>query len=316
MFDDVAGLYGNPVILTYFRFDGAAPDGTVRPGADLTAMVRFDPVGAGCNDATGYCDPGAEIDWYINEVYQTTSTWTGYNGSLGGYIATFHTIAPQTPGYYSINAHRSNDIMFPFTVSAVDTDAGTVTNHLVSCEASTNPPAGQPCPCDGTELLLGYSVTVTKVGNGMAYLHVVIDGVEKYLFTTTTYDPDHGGIMAIPCLPSGTHSITIRGDDEPGTTVSMNIGSGDTTCYYYPCTAGCPESTVCGLCGNPPCSSVCVTNPCDNSCSPKPCTQCPSQTLCTTSPISIWDQIIAFINEQPVVALGGAAVLAYLLVKR
>ena len=44
-------------------------------------------------------------------------------------------------------------------------------------------------------------------------------------------------------------------EDFPG------VGTGNNHCMY-----GCPDSTSCGKCGNPSCSTACGTNPCANGC--------------------------------------------------
>jgi hypothetical protein len=306
-------VYGASVILTYFALDGVKPDGSAYPGADIQCMVRFDPAVAGCNLSTGYCDPGAQVAWYVNGVLMQDTVWSGYNPAFNGYVATFRFYAPSS-GSVMVTAESANTVQFPIDVSEIDQLAGKVTNHSVTCAANSNPAYGEPCPCEGGELLLGYSVNVTNVGNGMAYLHVFIDGAERYQFVTTTYDQNHGGIVAIPCPPDGTHSISIRGDDDIGATVSMVIGDGGSTCLYYPCYPGCPDSITCGLCGNAPCGDECITNPCTYGCPDySACGKCGNAACASTD---VFEQIIAFLTENPSITIGCAAAVGLLLLSR
>lgn len=132
-------MTGNLVKLTEMRVDGKSPDGTTRPGSDLAFIVKFDPVGAGCNDLK-YCNPGAIIEWYENGTFVTTGVATGYNGSLGEYAVSYHAIAPQS-GSITVTAKSLNKITWTISVSAIPT-GGTSCMSPSACRQSNNTQLG------------------------------------------------------------------------------------------------------------------------------------------------------------------------------
>ena len=317
---------GNNVQLSAVTLMGLAPDGTARPGADLDCIVHYDPIQSGCTGSypNDTCFPGANLQWYdTNGTLVRDSVATSYYSSLGVCVDAFPITAPMTAGTYTATARSGNVgvAYFPFTVSGTDTDAGTVRILDVYCGNDPDSNAS----CDGSQLIIYFLRDVVDPGNGMAYVDIYIDGMvvaASVTVSTTGGNPAYSSYTTTCPNASTSHTILVRGQNGDGGASILLPATGGSTCQYYPCSAGCPNAIGadrCALCGID-CAGICVTNPCDDSCTKKPCTQCPSQTGCLTTPpdgdVSIIDQILAFIAEQPVVAVAGAGVLAYLLIRR
>jgi hypothetical protein len=318
-------VYGANVQLTKLRIEGLKPDGTAYPGADIECMVRFNPYEAGCNPPTVYCDPGAndctcdpgaQIQWYVNGSIRQDTVWTGYIGDGIGYAATFRVIAPQS-GFTTVQAQSANTVDFSFETTATDQDAGIVSISDVYCGNSPYNNAS----CDGAILIIYFYRNIVEVGSGIAYVDLYIDGALRTANIPTSSTSYNGyDSYTIPCPTDGVdHTILVKGENDIGASVVLPAGGVGDPCATNNCASGCPDTygaNRCALCGID-CDTTCITNPCANTCSAKPCSQCPNQTGCIHPPggTGILDQILAFIQEQPVVALGAAGVLAYVLMK-
>jgi hypothetical protein len=111
-------LYGKPVLISIYRVDGLDLSGIPRPNASLDFIVAFNKDQAGCGDL-GYCDPGADISWYVNGTLMAEQPWTGENHSLGGYFATFHMRAPES-GLIKLSIRSKNMINLTYVVEGTE----------------------------------------------------------------------------------------------------------------------------------------------------------------------------------------------------
>lgn len=338
-------MYGKLVQIEKFRMEGCAPDGTCRPDADVECMVSFDPVESGCG-SDGFCNPGADVMWYVNGTQVQDTPWTGYDGSLDGYVATYRVKSPQT-GSMVVTAKSANTITFNITVSATDTQAGQIAVSSVAClnqENSHDSPV-PPCICAGNDLTIYFTSTFKSVGNGMAYYDVLVNGTIVYpnqVDSTTDPIGHHRGSVTIDCPPSNS-TITIRGKNDSGD--SITIGStvvippgqtfcddGNTRCVNNSLMSWCTRDGVgswvdnaAGSCGDDPtpvCTRPCTSDYCDGSGNKYKCyggCASPNGETCTggvTPPVdnpSSTDDILAritgFYNDNKIVSIVGIALL-------
>ena len=231
-------MYGKPVTITELRAEGMAPDGTARPGADLEFMVLFDEGEAGCSttgSTDGFCNPGADISWYLNGTFVDSNPWTGYNGSLGGYVATHGFVAPMS-GSVTVMAKSLNTVTFPtVTVSATDTDAGIAYIEDVLCGDNPN----YACGCESGMLKIWYTVDKAVAGNGMAYVDVLIDG--NVIAENIVVSLGSRGRMyySTPCPSSSVaHTITVRAVGGNSDTVTLPAGGAGGGGYNPPVDTG------------------------------------------------------------------------------
>jgi hypothetical protein len=265
-------------------------------------MVLYDPGGAGCDYVTQFCNPGAQIQWYVNGALKQDTNWSGYNGSLGGYVATFRTTAPSS-GSVTITAESANTVPFEFAVTATDQDAGIVSVSDVYCGNSPNSNAS----CDGANLIIYFYRNVVETGSGVAYVDLYIDGALRSSNIPTSSSVGGYDSYTIACPTDGAaHTILMKGKYDAGASVVLPAG-GD-PCLANRCGAGCPDeySSICESCYNPPCGTGCPdvgTCACD-------VTKCGSG-----GSVEIIDTIVKFISDQPVLALIGAGAIAYIVLK-
>jgi hypothetical protein len=257
----MAWMYGKPVQLTMLRMEGQDQDGTARPGADMEFMVLFDPVESGCvttGSEAGYCNPGADVSWFVNGIQVFESVWTGENRSLGNvYAATYRMVAPTTAGTTTVTAKSANSVTFTFTVSGTDTQAGSFIPSYARCLNQEAAGTGSPnCECNGGSLTVYFTVEPTDVGNGMAYYDVLVNGspvLENQV--ESTYDR-HRDSVTIDCPPSGS-VITIRSSSgqetsiTTSTTPSVPVGTGScnddvTQCFNNRIYSWCTEASGVG----------------------------------------------------------------------
>jgi hypothetical protein len=248
-------LYGNKVNISKFRMEGQSPDGTARPGADMEFMVSYDPTGAGCGvDAEGFCDPGADITWYLNGTEADEKPWTGYNQGLGGYIATFRAIAPQT-GTMTVTARSTNDATWVVTVSATSITAGQVAITSLACANQEDwAGAGLPgCACEGDgSVTIWYTSQPTSAGDGEALFDVLVNGSVVLSNQTASTAGRGRDVVRIPCPPTGS-TISIKGKQDSGASL-----------VYQPSTTQ-PVVPDQPYDPNPQCNQSCTGDWCDDS---------------------------------------------------
>jgi len=320
------GLYGNNVSLTYFRMEGQRTDGYSSPGADMECMVTFNAGESGCNITTGFCNPGAQIAWYVNGVLKQDTVWSGYNGGLGGYIATFRVIAPQS-GTMTVTAVSANTVTFTIQVLDDFQDAGIVSVSNVYCG---NRPYNN-ASCDGSNLIIYFYRTPVETGNGVAYVDIYMDGVLKVGKVPTSSSVAGYDSHTISCPSDNvSHTILVKGKNDSG--ASVVLPSGGNPCLTNPCGAGCPDQYKCGVCVN--CGNICQEDHCAEGCTDYYlCGQCgnPPCGTCTDPPCGvgcpdygtsicggsvssdIFTQITRFITEHPAES-AVAGVIALMLI--
>ena len=208
---------------------GQKPDGTFDPGTPGSAFVSFDPTASGCNPTTQFCTPGATISWYINGVLETTNDWSGYDGSLGGYVASFDFTAPSS-GSMTITAQSANTVTFTVNVSATDTNAGTFNVTEVYCANQPTASTGTPCACNSgnsSELTVYFQVEPTSVGNGIAYYNVIVNGttILTNQVTSTTVGVGNQDIDSVSfTCPAAGSTIVIQPANGAGGSASLPSG--------------------------------------------------------------------------------------------
>lgn len=223
----MAWIYGKPCVLTEYGWEGFAPDGTVRPGADLEFMVTFDQVTAGCGDLG--CNPGADIVW--SATGHTDTQHVGMqNSQRCGFCDTYRVIAPQS-GTMIVSAKSANTITWTVTVSATDTQAGQV--KITSLASLSQENYGGECKCAGNYITMYFTSTPTSVGNGMAYYDVLVNGALVVENGVTSSNEQHRDSVTIPCPLAGS-TITIRGKNDTGASIVTSAGTivkpGETYC--------------------------------------------------------------------------------------
>lgn len=235
-------MYGVKVNLTKKDLYGAAPDGTMRPGADIQAIIGWD------NSAVlSAGETGADIEWWVNGVFKEQVVASGYNGSLGGYYISHREIAPQS-GTLKIEARSANTITFNITVSGTDTSAGQVMITGLSCWSQQNNPTGAAkvgCNCDPYGVVLYPQVHVVNVGNGMAYYDVLVNGsVVSANNVASTSSGDGTTSVTISC-PSVGSRITVKGKSDSGASIVLEAKVPDTkTCAEKGCPYGCESDGI------------------------------------------------------------------------
>ena len=305
----------------------------------------------GSEDCT--CHPGAQIAWYVNGTYQREDPWVGYSDGGIGYGASFRVIAPQS-GTTIVTAQSANTVDFVFETFPTNQNAGTVAITNVYC--GNSPHNNASCDGSNLIIYFYRIPVTTGNGNAYVDIyidgvlkvenvqtssssagydsHTITCPVRNYPQTILVRGKNDGGASVVlpaggdPCL---TDNCGAGCPDEYRCGVCGNIcnecesnpcsegcpdyyncntcpnGYHCQLCLNDHCAFGCPDHNTCGICNNPPCGT-CVEPPCGIG--------CPDYGKPTCGKNSIIDQIIAFINEQPMVALAGAGVLAYLLVKK
>jgi hypothetical protein len=305
-------MYGKHVQLTARPVMGAAPDGTARPGADLDFVVAFDPAGAGCSttgSTAGFCTPGADVAWYVNNNLRQESVWSGYNGSLGGYVATYSIDAPQT-GSINVVAGSLNDVSWTVNVSATDTSAGRVRVYDVWC--GDDPQCGECC-CDGSGLRIYFGMSIDSVGNGMAYVDVSVNGsVVAENQVVSTNDPTRTtGYATISC-PSLGSKINVRGKQDTGFTVTL-ISIGDDDDDIDTCVPGTPVNS-----GKTRCNGGIIQNYYTTNCGGEwknTSQSCVGESIPddTDDSTDILTTITDFYNNNTAVSIGAVAIVGALL---
>ena len=219
----MTSLYGNLVTLSNFRMEGARPDGSVYPGADLLFIVDFDQVGAGCT-ANEVCSPGADISWYVNGQYAKEGVGAGYSEGYG-YSQTFGMLAPAS-GTVTVMAKSLNQVTATFTVvgQGLEPSAGQVMVKNVTC--GTGPDYQCSCESNG-ELVVYFTKVVTAAGQGVAYVDVLIDN-NLVMENAPTSTAQSGGMdsVAVSCPSDGQdHVIAVRGKNDAGASVILRAGT-------------------------------------------------------------------------------------------
>jgi hypothetical protein len=206
----------------------------------------------------------------------------------------------------TITAQSANSVDFTFDVTSTDQGAGIVSVSDVYCGNSPYSNAS----CDGANLIIYFMRNVVEVGSGVAYVDILIDGAIRAHNVPTSSSAGGYDSFTIACPADGlSHTVLVRGKSDAGASVVLPA-NGD-PCSINRCGAGCPDegSPICDSCYDPPCGVGC---PEVNTCACDP-TKCGSGGGGNNG--DIITQIIAFVTANPVVALGGAGVLAYLLAK-
>jgi len=203
--------------------EGARPDGSVYPGADLLFIVDFDQVGAGCN-TDEVCSPGADISWYVNGQYAGDKVGAGYSEGYG-YSQTFGMLAPAS-GTVTVMAKSLNQVTATFTIvgQGLEPSAGQVMVKNVTC--GTGPDYQCSCEANG-ELVVYFDKVVTAAGQGVAYVDVLIDG-NLVLENAPTSTAQTGTMdsAAVTCPSDGQdHVIAVRGKNDAGASVILRAGT-------------------------------------------------------------------------------------------
>ena len=183
-----------------------------------------------------------------------TTVWSGYNGGLGGYTATFSFNAPQS-GSVTVTAESANTVEFTFSVTGTDQDAGVVSVSDIYCGNSPNSNAS----CDGANLIIYFYRNVIETGSGVAYVDLYIDGALRSSNIATSSSQSGYDSYTIACPTDGlSHNILMRGKEGDAGASVLLPANGD-PCLINRCGAGCPDeySSICESCYSPPCGIGC-----------------------------------------------------------
>jgi hypothetical protein len=326
-------MYGAPVNISIFGNPlkwGAAPDGTFRPEADVECMVSFDPVAAGCG-VDGFCNPGADISWYVNGTLVSENPWTGINRSLGNvYVATYRVVAPQS-GVMIVTAKSANSVTFTIPVSSIDTQAGQVTISNLTCYGA-GATLAQPCTCAnaGTagQVTVWFGATATSVGNGTAYYDVYVNGALSIANRTVdihTVGERINGSINIPCPPTGS-TISIKGKNDSGGSTIVASSTTPVPPYVPPVVTPVitpvtpvitpvvtPVATCQYPCSADYCDDALVHWKCTGGCAVRDGITCPSvdTSTATTDPLKV---LTDFYNANKMLSVVGIALLGGFIV--
>ncbi len=211
--------------LSNLRMVGGRPDGSVYPGADLDFIVDFDQVAAGCTSSSGFCAPGADITWYVDNQYSNGVVGSGYNEAYG-YAVTFGMNAPTSPGVYTVTVESKNSLTFTYTVVGQGSEpgAGSVRIPLVRC--GNGPDFNCSCEANG-QLIIYFERTVISAGQGVAYVEALIDGIPvRTGVPTSTSESGTMDSVAVSCPNDGRdHTITVRGANDNGASIILSGGT-------------------------------------------------------------------------------------------
>lgn len=219
----MSSIYGNLVTLSNLRLEGARPDGSVDPGADLICIVDFDSSGAGC-ESDGYCTPGADISWYINGDYAGDTVASGYDRGLGGYSVASPGFTAPGSGTITVTAKSQNQVALTFAVVATGSEPGAGSVRVTGVTCGTGPDYQCSCESNG-QLVVYFSRQVVFAGSGTAYVDVLIDGV-TVLSNSPTSAQQGMDSVALTCPQDGNnHTITVKGKNDAGVSVVLYAGT-------------------------------------------------------------------------------------------
>ena len=205
--------------------EGARPDGSVYPGADLVCIVDFDPVAAGC-ESNGYCNPGGDISWYINGQYMGGSVAGGYNEVLGGYAVASPAFIAPSGGVVTVMVKSLNQLTVAAAVVSTGAEPGAGQVQVTGVTCGTGPDYQCSCEANG-QLVVYFTKNVISRGSGVAYVDVLIDG-NLALSDSPTSTSQSGGMdsAAVMCPMDGNnHMITVRGNNDIGASVILYAGT-------------------------------------------------------------------------------------------
>ena len=207
-------MYGNPTLLSNLVIQGLRPDGTADAGADLVAIVDFATDNAGCNLQSGFCTPGADISWYINDQFVGEGVAGGYNGGLGGYSVSSPPFIAPASGIIKISVKSQNQLDAVIGVSTRGNEPG---QGLVQIDQVTcgNGPDYQ-CSCESNgDIIVYFSEKTVQKGSGTAYVDVYIDGELVIANNPTSTRNDSESVydsVAFPCPGQDRdHTILVKG---------------------------------------------------------------------------------------------------------
>ena len=201
------------VEISNLRIQGARPDGSADPGEDMVAIVDFDPVAAGCDVTTGYCTPGAEIQFYLNGQILNDETASGYDESLGGYSVSSSGFTAPSSGIMKITAISMNNLEADVQVASTGEEPGEGFVAVNSVNCGNSPYFNCSCEANG-ELILYVDRTVVSAGGGTAYMNVFVDGspVATNVPTSTAQGGRAVDSVSINCPNLSTnHTMVIPG---------------------------------------------------------------------------------------------------------
>ena len=216
------------VEISNLRIQGARPDGSADPGEDMVAIVDFDPVAAGCDVTSGYCTPGAEIQFYLNGQILNDETASGYDESLGGYSVSSSGFTAPSSGIMKITAISMNNLEADVQVASTGEEPGEGFVAVNSVNCGNSPYFNCSCEANG-ELILYVDRTVVSAGGGTAYMNVFVDGspVATNVPTSTAQGGRAVDSVSINCPNLSTnHTIVVQGQNgDPGASIVLAAGT-------------------------------------------------------------------------------------------
>jgi hypothetical protein len=219
-------MYGNLVTLSNLRLQGARPDGSIAPGADLVCIVDFDPVAAGCDTGTGVCTPGGDISWYINGEYAGESVAGGYDQSLGGFSVSSPGFTAPNNGSVTIMVKSLNQLTVAAAIVSTGEEPGEGQVQVTGVTCGTGPDYQCSCESNG-ELVVYFTKNVIAAGSGVAYVDVLIDN--QIVLSDAPTSTAQSGTMdsaAVTCPQDGNnHTITVKGKNDVGASVVLYAGT-------------------------------------------------------------------------------------------
>ena len=224
--------------ISNLRVLGARPDGTADPGADMVAVVDFDPVAAGCDITNGFCTPGAEVQFYLNGKLMDDLTPTGYDNSLGGYSVSSSNFTAPDSGTLQITARSLNQLDADVVVAATGAEPGEGQVNVTAVTCGNSPYF--ECSCEAnSQLIIYYARTIAAVGQGTAYVDVFMDGTQIVANQPTSTSGGEGmDSVAVSCPDlKSSHTILVKGKNDTGASAVLNAGTPLGGNYSYAATA-------------------------------------------------------------------------------